>query len=90
MYSKTLKRRLEVDMVNFLVRKDMFFFLRVFSSEDRKLEKRVEKKPQGSPLKFPAQNGRARDRHKPSFCAGQGFAAKNGLGFSHFVEAILV
>ena len=27
-----------------------------------------------SPLKFPAQNGSA--RHKPSFCAGQGFAQK--------------
>ncbi len=33
-----------------------------------------------SPLKFPAQNGRARARHKPSFCAGQGFAQKMGLG----------
>ena len=33
----------------------------------------------GSPLKFPAQNGRARARHKPSFCAGQGFAQKMGL-----------
>ena len=33
-----------------------------------------------SPLKFPAQNGRARARHKPSFCAGQGFAQKMALG----------
>ena len=33
-----------------------------------------------SPLKFPARNGRARARHKPSFCAGQGFAQKMALG----------
>ena len=32
-----------------------------------------------SPLKFPAQNGWARARHKPSFYAGQGFAQKMGL-----------
>ena len=33
-----------------------------------------------SPLKFPAQNGWARARHKPSFCAGQWFAQKMALG----------
>ena len=34
----------------------------------------------GSPLKFLAQNGRARAWHKPSFCAGKGFAQKMALG----------